>query len=860
MNSLTELYPRAVAQTKKKVSEDLDRFLGSKETKPDFEQYLFERAEYLEQIWKNIWINKASNEVSKRDKKQYLTENGYVVEGVDRRIINKLFRSEIKFYEPFDVVTWFKRRFADDKAEWNTRYVTARQAYLKREEEERLADLRLKAVQTVEQMVQMILKHQKDKLYLQVRYLVACHLADDVNNKPKYQLVEHDNADDRLMEIGPFQSCEYQTVGRFFDELTGDVERYDEWGGYYYAYETYHDVYNDLIHHEMVEQVTQEVTESLDSSITKEYAEGFGEELTKSTLESIVSKQLSRLHQVFLTAINEEILANMLALADVPFNEQTHKKLLEEAIADRERKIAEELAEIERKKEEEARMIDYIFGREYRASQGRDIKYVLHIGETNTGKTHHALEKMKAAKSGLYLAPLRLLALEVYDRLNADKVPCALKTGEEEKEVEGARHISCTVEMFYEKEFYDVVVIDEAQMIADKDRGFSWYKAITKTNANEVHIIGSRNVKDMIIQLLGDSDVTVYDYSRDIPLKVEMKEFKMSHTKKGDALVCFSRRRVLETASQLQKSGHSVSMIYGSMPPETRKKQMQRFIEGETTVIVSTDAIGMGLNLPIRRIVFLENEKFDGTRRRRLTSQEIKQIAGRAGRKGIYDVGKVAFTSDIKLMKQLLNKEDDPIQTFAIAPTNSVFERFLQYSRDLGRFFELWDKFESPKGTKKASLAEERDLYKTVKGTEIEARLSMMDLYGFLHLPFSSKEPELIKQWLEKMKAIVSRNELPEPQLKKGSLEDLELAYKSVGLHLLFLYRLEQRTEALYWERVREEMSDVIHDYLKNDLRNLTKKCKHCGKKLSWEHSFSMCDECHSFRYRRKHNYAFSDY
>jgi ATP-dependent RNA helicase SUPV3L1/SUV3 len=443
-------------------------------------------------------------------------------------------------------------------------------------------------------------------------------------------------------------------------------------------------------------------------------------------------------------------------------------------------------------------MMKEIFATEYDPSLQRQVRYVLHIGETNTGKTHHALERMKDAYSGLYLAPLRLLALEVFDKLNAEGTLCSLKTGEEEKITSGANHTSCTVEMFHEKEFYEIIVIDEAQMITDKDRGFSWYKAITKANAEEVHIIGSRNSKTMLLQLLGNSNIEVHEYSRDTPLEVETKEFHIKHIKKGDALICFSRRRVLETASRLQNDGHTVSMIYGSMPPETRKKQIQQFNTGKTKVIVATDAIGMGLNLPIRRIVFLENDKFDGTRRRLLTSQEVKQIAGRAGRKGIYNIGKVAFTSDIRKMRNLLLQEDEPVHTFAIAPTNSVFERFQRYYHDLGTFFELWGKFESPNGTKKASLAEEKSLYQMVAGTEIEARLSLMDLYGFLHLPFSKNEPVLTKQWEEKMYAIIHGRELPEPIVKERSLEELELSYKAIGLHLLFLYRLGERTTAIY--------------------------------------------------------------
>ena len=132
-------------------------------------------------------------------------------------------------------------------------------------------------------------------------------------------------------------------------------------------------------------------------------------------------------------------------------------------------------------------------------------------------------------------------------------IPCNLKTGEEEKETNGAKHVASTVEMFYEKDDFDCIVIDEAQMIADQERGFAWYRAITSANANEVHIIGSKNSKEMLLQLLEGSDITIYEYKREIPLRVEHKNFSIDHTKKGDALICFSRKRVLETASLLQR-------------------------------------------------------------------------------------------------------------------------------------------------------------------------------------------------------------------------------------------------------------------------------------------------------------------
>lgn len=855
MSKLTTIYPSAIEHTKMKVYEDIDRYLETKELLPSYEQYLADRGHYIEQIWINVWLNKSTNDVPKVEKKQFLSEKGYEIQGIDRKLFNKLFRDEMRTYQPFDVMMWLTETFEGKVKIWENRYDQAKAEYEKREEKKRLEERRQTIRDEIETVASEFLEENYQLFYLYVRQFVAAQLTADMKNNSKFQSVDTFALEEKLVDKGSFIPSTYRTVATFFEELTGDIHNTVHWGRSYYQYQTYFFVYESLISDYLSELVPEKVLEVLPSDFKKDFHETFHEELLPSFVKGSIAQLLYDVEIYFVRDIQEEYLSDLLRLAEVPIDLKIHKEIFEKDLLEREGKRAEEQAAIQRKIENEARMMEDIFGQEYNPSLRRHIRYILHIGETNTGKTHHALERMKEAKSGLYLAPLRLLALEVYDKLNAEGTPCSLKTGEEEKIVPEANHISCTVEMFHEKEYYDVVVIDEAQMITDKDRGFSWYKAITKANAEEVHIIGSRNSKTMLLELLGNSDIDMNEYSRDTPLEVESKEFHIKHVKKGDALICFSRRRVLETASRLQNDGHSVSMIYGSMPPETRKKQIEQFNSGKTKVIVATDAIGMGLNLPIRRIVFLENEKFDGTRRRLLTSQEVKQIAGRAGRKGIYNIGKVAFTSDIKKMKSLLLQVDEPVHTFSIAPTNSVFENFQRYYHDLGTFFELWEKFESPKGTKKASLIEEKTLYYIIQGTEIEARFSLMDLYGFLHLPFSKNEPVLTKQWEQTMSALVEGRDLPEPILKEGSLEELELTYKAIGLQLLFLYRLDERTEALYWERLREEISDKVQERLKTDIKKFVKKCKNCGKKLLWDHSFPICDACHTARYRRNWQY-----
>ncbi|MGG7618349.1 helicase-related protein [Bacillus coreaensis] len=848
---LQKIHDESMVHTKMKIHQDIESFFEQQEERTTFEEYLRTRGHYLNQIWVNVWLTRVSNQVPRLDKKEFLQDRGIETEGMARKMIDHLFRTEVREYEPFIVTDWLEETYAHDYDKWNDLYDRTMEQVQKREEATQKLIKKESVLEAIKEKASFVFTGGYQSLYLYIRYLVGLQMKADLQAKPRYKRLDTYALEEKLEIEGSFEELRDLPFSFFLDELTGDIQKTNYDGRFYYEYETYGDLYSSFVWKNLLSLAPSKVMTNLDEETKNDYIQLTGQALSKSKMKELVEEELETLFSKMLSDLEEEYIDHLLQAVETPYDLDFHSKFYIEQKAEREKRKADEEAERQRKIEEEERMMDDIFGREYGVIYDPNVEYVIHVGETNTGKTHHALERMKKATSGLYLGPLRLLALEVYDKLNAEGIPCSLKTGEEEKLTPGASHIASTVEMFHEKDRYDCIVIDEAQMITDKDRGFSWFKAITKARAREVHIIGSRNSKNMILQLLGESKTEIHEYKRDIPLEVEGNEFSIKHVRKGDALICFSRRRVLETASRLQNDRHSVSVIYGSMPPETRKKQIQQFIEGKSKVIVSTDAIGMGLNLPIRRIVFLENEKFDGTKRRLLTSQEIKQIAGRAGRKGIYDVGKVAFTKDIRLMKRKLEQEDEPVHTFAIAPTTGVLERFQTYYRDLGNFFELWDRFKNPRGTEKASLAEERELYDIVKGSEIEARLSLQDLYGFLHLPFASREQALIQQWYETIFAIINNEDLPEPNIKKRTLEDLELSYKKLGLHLLFLYRLDRRTEAIYWERVRDELSDEVHEKLQTDVGSFAKRCRSCGRHLPWNYEFPICDQCHAARYKR---------
>ncbi|WWC62299.1 uncharacterized protein I303_104895 [Kwoniella dejecticola CBS 10117] len=280
-------------------------------------------------------------------------------------------------------------------------------------------------------------------------------------------------------------------------------------------------------------------------------------------------------------------------------------------------------------------------------------KFHLHIGPTNSGKTYNALKALSRAKSGAYAGPLRLLAHEVWERMNLGTVgelngqgrACNLLTGEERRVVDPESGLlSCTVEMLplngvVGGQPFDVVVIDEIQMLGDEQRGGSWTKSILGLNAKEIHLCGDETTVKLLHNLLeplGD-EIIVNKYNRLTPLEVapESLENDWEKIQPGDCIVTFSRTNIFAVKKLVESTaGKKCAVVYGALPPETRAEQARDFNDenGLSEVLVASDAVGMGLNLKIKRMIFESLSKFNGKTEVPLALTQIKQIAGRAGR------------------------------------------------------------------------------------------------------------------------------------------------------------------------------------------------------------------------------------
>ena len=432
-------------------------------------------------------------------------------------------------------------------------------------------------------------------------------------------------------------------------------------------------------------------------------------------------------------------------------------------------------------------------------------------------------------------------------------------TGEETLEVPGSICQSCTVEMLNDHEYFDIVVVDECQMIADPYRGHNWTRAVLGLRADEIHLCMAPEAEDIVVQMIkrcGDQ-YRVVRHKRNTRLTMESKPYNLKRDlKKGDALIVFSKKSVLDVAGRLEETGINASVIYGSLPPEIRRRQMHLFHKGKTKVVVATDAIGMGLNLPVRRIIFLQAEKFDGVSRRKLTTAEVRQIAGRAGRFGLYDKGYVTAMGEEELSY---------IRDHYAAPEESLTEvnlgfpqMLLDIDAPLDEILKIWHSVTPTDPFVKENIDEALFLYEQAKQNRkmIDGFDDKYVLYKMITCPIDIKDKKVVDLWNHYCCTYTADVSLERPVLyreKKGGIQQYETYYKQLDLYYQFSHRMQKVIEEDWLRREREKTEMRIMSYLTKGKQSYIARCRYCGKLLPLGSTFPVCDDCFRQEVRAKY-------
>lgn len=443
-------------------------------------------------------------------------------------------------------------------------------------------------------------------------------------------------------------------------------------------------------------------------------------------------------------------------------------------------------------------------------ARSRARKLIAVLGPTNSGKTWEAFQRLTGAHSGYYLGPLRLLALEAFTRLNQEfGVVASLLTGEERRIVEGSRVTAATVEMMSPNKPVSVAVIDEIQMLSDPDRGWAWTQAVVGADADEVWMLGALSAEPALKALAARLG---------LPLEIRYKERKsplvvgeplgahptmaIQQARPGDAFIVFSRRDALNLRDDLLAQKKSVACIYGALSPEVREREAARFANGEADILVATDAIGLGLNLPIQRVVLTSVQKYNGEERTELPVPLLQQIAGRAGRYGHQsECGIVAGLTPAEhdVVQRLMRAKQEalPETGFQIAPSWEYLEKIADMAGDtrlealLSLFLlhaDCGDRFFTP------YVPEEQ----LARAAELDAlkNLTLSVKHIFSMAPMSSQDEEMDDAWRIWAQAANAGRTVPLTFLpgapRSATLSEAETAVKLLSAYRWFGYRLPE--------------------------------------------------------------------
>eukprot|EP01018_Ginkgo_biloba_P038820 Gb_37678 [translate_table: standard] len=388
-------------------------------------------------------------------------------------------------------------------------------------------------------------------------------------------------------------------------------------------------------------------------------------------------------------------------------------------------------------------------------------------------------------------------------------------------------------------------------MIGCTTRGFSFTRALLGLAVDELHLCGDPAAVSLIQEMLtvtGDI-IKVKYYERLSPLipsKMPLGSFL--DIQRGDCIVAFSRRDIYSIKREVEAKGkHLCSVVYGSLPPETRTRQAKMFNDAssEFDVLVASDAIGMGLNLNIRRIIFSTLEKFDGVQMHHLTVPEIKQIAGRAGRYGsMFPNGEVTCISgnDLPLLHSSLKVPSPCLEAAGLFPS---FDLLALYSRLHSKctFYSVLEQFVERAKLSSNYFISNCDAILKVAAVIEDLPLGLQDRYLFCISPVDMDDEisaQGLIQFAEKYakKGLVHLQEIFTPETirvpkTQSALMELESIHKVIDLYVWLSFRLEDSFPDRELASSQKALCGMlIEEYLerlgwqKSKLRRLSKQSK----------------------------------
>jgi ATP-dependent RNA helicase SUPV3L1/SUV3 len=494
-------------------------------------------------------------------------------------------------------------------------------------------------------------------------------------------------------------------------------------------------------------------------------------------------------------------------------------------------------------------------------------KLTLFVGPTNSGKTYHALNEMARHESGVYLAPLRLLALEGQEELSKRGRPTSFLTGEERDIVPGARFTASTIEMLNLYKTVDCALIDEVQNLADSHRGWAWTQALVGVPARQVLMTGSLDCVELVKELaeyLGE-ELEILRLERKTPLRALEQAVRLSDPlEPGTAIIAFSRRDVLGIREVLEERKIATSVIYGALSPEVRRNEANRFRKGETSVLISTDALGQGLNLAIRIALFFTLSKWDGKEHTKLSHRDFLQIAGRAGRFGLAEEGYVGAVHqhDCDAVKQMLHGTPDMLSmNFGVQPAVDHLAAIKEIFSDwplkrlllafVNRMRFDFQKLQPSVTEEMYVLAGVVDLAQMKYQRDRKDPMSLKEAFLFACAPVDIRANRVFTDFQKAIEQFCKGQVYPCPrpyrlllEISRKVLEDLEEEVKSLTLYCWLAFRFPDTFPDLELaEQYRAQANEHITQCLR--ARGLRRTCQSCNKLIDPLSRYSRCDRCY---------------